>query len=137
MARRYLFSILAVWVFIFAFETMVHGLGLASVYRDQAALFRSPEEGVDFVPILILGHLLLAAGIVGLVCGVAQAVSPASAAGIGAFLALTIGLGTSVLQFVAQPLPLYLVGIWGVAGIIEFAAAATLARLVFGDTSDV
>lgn len=133
MARRYLFSVLSVWVFIFAFETMVHGLGLSGAYKEADALFRSPEEGVAFLPVLIFGHLMLALGITGLVCGFAKAETIAKAAQIGAFLGLTIGGGSALLYYVAQLLAPGLVGSWVVAGLVEFTIAAILARLVFGE----
>ncbi len=133
MARRYLFSGLAVWVFIFAYETVVHGLGLSGFYQAESALFRSPEEGVGFMPILIFGHLMLAAGLVGLVCGFARAETAGKAAMIGGFLGLTIGGGSALLNYAAMPLPLSLVGAWSLAALVEFAAAAALGRIVFGD----
>ncbi|GJL95014.1 MAG: hypothetical protein DHS20C05_14190 [Hyphococcus sp.] len=133
MARRYLFSVLAVWVFIFAFETLVHGLGLSGMYAAENTLFRAPEDGVALMPVLIIGHFALAVGIVGLVCGFARAGTISRAAQIGAFLGLTIGGGSALLTYVAQPLPVNLVMAWCVAGVIEFAAAAALARIVFGD----
>jgi hypothetical protein len=133
MARRTFFATLAVWVFLFAFETLFHGIALRDFYADLT-YFRGEAEGVQMLPLLVAGQLALAIGIVGVVCRIAQPSSIATATAIGAFVGLTFGGGSAILQYVAQDLPIALVGLWIAGGVAEFAAASALARVVFGRT---
>lgn len=133
MPKKLLLSIGAVWVFIFIFETLVHGFGLVDFYRAETNLFRSPEEGTGYFAYLLAGHLLLAIGITVLVNGFARSQSVGAAARLGAFLGLTVGGGSAVLQYVAQPMSSELMAIWMVVAVIEFSAAAAFSRLIAGD----
>jgi hypothetical protein len=131
MARRTLFAVIAVWVFLFAFETLAHGVALRDFYAGLPS-FRDETEGVAMLPLLVAGHLALAVGLVGVICRLAKAESIGGAAAAGAFLALTFGGGSSLLHYVAQDLPITLVTLWIGVGVVEFALGGALARLVFG-----
>lgn len=132
MTRKIFIAILGVWVFVFIFETLVHGFGLQSIYRGNDTMFRSPEEGLNFFPILLLGHLLLATGIVGLAVIFAKTTSVPRAAMIGGFIGVTFGVGSVLLQFVAQPVSANVAAIWAIAAIAEMTLAAVLAGALSG-----
>ncbi len=133
--RKYVFAVLATWVFVFAYETLVHGLALSPVYGEHKALFRPAEEGVTLLPGLITGHLFLAIGIVGLICWIGKAQSLGHAAQIGVFMGFTYGDGTAIMQFVAMPMSLTLAILWAVIEVVELALGAIVARVAFGPTS--
>ena len=93
MNRRMIFAWLAVWVFFFAYETVLHGVLLEPSYRGLANLFRTPEEGLVMFPLLALGYLVMAAGLVLLVAVFAKPDTVQRAALFGAALALGMGSG--------------------------------------------
>lgn len=131
LARRTVFAVIAVWVFLFAFETLFHGIALRDFYAGLTG-FRTEAEGVQMLPLLVAGHLVLAVGLVVVVCRIAKAENLVAAAAVGALLALTFGGGSSLLQYAAQDLPPALVGLWIAGGVVEFALGGAVARLVFG-----
>lgn len=56
---KYLSSIIAVFIFIFIYELIIHGFLFNSLYRQTPQVWRSPEEMQANMPILMLFQLAL------------------------------------------------------------------------------
>ena len=57
---KYLSSIIAVFIFVFIYELIIHGFLLNSIYRQTPSVWRTPEEMQANMPILMLFQLALA-----------------------------------------------------------------------------
>lgn len=56
---KYLSSIIAVFIFIFIYELIIHGFLLNSIYRQTPEVWRTPAEMQANMPILMLFQLAL------------------------------------------------------------------------------
>lgn len=56
---KYLSSIIAVFIFVFIYELIIHGFLLNSTYRQTPQVWRTPEEMQANMPILMLFQLAL------------------------------------------------------------------------------
>ncbi len=57
---KYLSSIIAVFIFVFIYELIIHGFLLNSLYRQTPQVWRTPEEMQANMPILMLFQLAIA-----------------------------------------------------------------------------
>ena len=58
--KRLILSVIAMFVFIFASDFVIHSLLLGQTYKELAHLWRPEAELVSFMPWMMLGQLLIA-----------------------------------------------------------------------------
>ena len=58
--KRLILSVIAMFVFIFASDFVIHSLLLGKTYKELAHLWRPEAELVSFMPWMMLGQLLIA-----------------------------------------------------------------------------
>src|SRR2546422_3643438 len=99
--KRLIPAFLAVFVFIFAFEWMFHGILLGNIYAQSPDLWRPPQEML--FRWLLLGQAVIAL-ILCLIVAVSSAGGAASGLRLGILLAL-MGIGVNFITYAVQPLP--------------------------------
>ena len=62
MNKRFVLSVVALFVASMILGMVVHGMVLGGDYARLGALFRSPEQQQQFFPWMILAHVILAIG---------------------------------------------------------------------------
>lgn len=48
--KRYILAVVALFVFIFAYESVVHGMVLINIYKETPNIWRTYDEMVSFAP---------------------------------------------------------------------------------------
>jgi membrane protease YdiL (CAAX protease family) len=62
--KRFLISVVVIFVLSMAFGFLVHGLLLSQQYAKLPGLFRTEQDAVNYFPFMLLAHLFIAAGFV-------------------------------------------------------------------------
>lgn len=55
--KRYILAVIALFVFIFAYESVVHGMVLINIYKETPNIWRTYDEMVSFAP---FNHIVMA-----------------------------------------------------------------------------
>lgn len=108
MNKKFLISVVVMFLLSFVFGFVVHGLLLGQDYEPlaQAGVFRTPEASQPFFPYMILAHLLIAIGITWIYRqGVAA--KPVLGQGIrfGLAVAVLSTIPTYLIYYAVTPLP--------------------------------
>lgn len=48
--KRYILAVIALFVFIFAYESVVHGMVLINIYKETPSIWRTYDEMLTFAP---------------------------------------------------------------------------------------
>ena len=128
--KRCLLSFLAVWLFIFLFEWVFHGILLQDLYAQAVGLLRPPAEMQRRFHFLVLGHGVMGLGVVWLVMRLGVASKAVEGARVGLFVAV-VGIGINLVTYAVQPFSSKLVAIWCVGALIEFGVAGLIAGAIY------
>ena len=128
--KRCLLSFLAVWLFIFLFEWVFHGILLQDLYAQAVGLLRPPAEMQRRFHFLVLGHGVMALGVVWLVARLGAGSKAVEGAKVGLCVAV-IGIGINLVTYAVQPFSSKLVAIWCVGAFIEFGVAGLIAAAIY------
>lgn len=128
--KRFLFAFFAVFIFIFLFEWIFHGILLKNLYAESQSLWRKENDMLAHFHWLILGQALNA------LVFTLIFTRGFAARGIrgGIWLGVVFGiLGVSInaMNYAVQPLPGKLLAYWGAGGFIEFIVAGLLVGLIY------
>src|SRR3990172_9182869 len=127
--KRWLLASVAVFVIIFILEMVIHGMLLAGIYQETAAVWRPQAEIEANMWYMWLGYLIFApvfayiyvrgyeAGKDGLAQGLRYGVI------VGILLSIPQGLG----WYAVLPIPGVLAFYWAVAGVVEAVVAGAAA----------
>lgn len=104
--KNYVLTVLATFAASMILGFLVHGLILQDDYARNAEVFRARMEGKEFFPYLMLGHLIISAGLVWLY---RQGKSAKAFVGQGIRFGLGIStvlvIGTGFIKYFVLPLP--------------------------------
>jgi hypothetical protein len=112
--KKFFIAFIASFIFIFVFGYLWWGLLMHSVHMEVPSLFRPEAEFGNYMPWLILGHIIMAFF---LTCIYAKFVS-SGGPGVGAKLGLKLGLFCAGIDFIGYAVhPMTSKMLWGwVAG---------------------
>jgi len=108
MDRKFLLGWLVVFVAWMAGSFVVHGALLGADYTAlQGKLFRTPEDSHQYIPLMLLAHVLLAASFVWIYTRGREPGKPWTGQGVrfGIAVALLTVVPTYMIYFVVQPTP--------------------------------
>lgn len=128
--KRLLLTALAVFVFIFAYEWVFHGILLKDTYGMTPNLWRPESEMMHQFHWLMLGQAIIALMFTVMF---AQGFA-AGGVGAGIKLGMLVGLlrlGLDLINYAVQPLPTKLIVFWFVGGLIEAVVAGAIAGAIF------
>ena len=106
MNKRFLISVVVVFVLLMAVGFAVHGLLLAQDYAQLTNVFRTPEDSQKYFPFMLLAHAVTAFAIVWIYLQGRQA-KPALAQGVryGLALAAVMVVAKFLIYYAVQPMP--------------------------------
>lgn len=116
---KLILAIIVAFVAIFVIEFLVHGLWLGSAYKATAHLWRPEAEMPGKMPWMLMGQLIVAAGIATIYMkAMADRATIMCAAGFGLCIGL-ISAGGQLIMYAVAPYPGSLVAKWCLAGLLE------------------
>ena len=129
--KRVIVACLVVFVFIFGYEFVFHGIIMKDTYVRTANLWRPEAEMRSYMPWLLLGQFVLAVMFcVIYALGQTNRVGVAHGVGYGLLVGLLLS-SPSLIMYAVQPLPLSLIGAWIVAGLIEMMIAGAILGAIY------
>ena len=132
--KKCIFLILALVVFVMVYETVVHAGILGGVYDATASVWRSKDSMEQFMPWMMMGHIIFA-----VVFGLIYCCSRCRGSVInGAKFGLLIGLlisSTYFIYYTVLPIPFSLFLAWQGFKIVETILMGVISALVLGDKS--
>ena len=128
--KRFVPAVIAVFVFIFFYEWVLHHKILGPTYQETMSLWRNPEEMKSF-----FWYIPAAQGFLALIfCYIFTRGYQNRGIAEGLRYGLMIGLlfiPGNVIMYAVQPLPLNLVIAWIVGGIIEGIVAGAIVAAIY------
>lgn len=127
---RYLLASIAVFIFIFVFEWIFHGMFLEGIYMATANLWRTEEAMQELFYIMIVGQLLLAL----MFCFIFTRGYENRGIGEGVRYGLYVGLlfaGPTLVMYAVAPYPINMVLYWIIGAIIEFILAGVITAALY------
>lgn len=128
--KRLTYCIVAVFVFIFLTNFLIHEVILKKCYLEAASAFRSEHEMKGLMVWMILGQFLL----VKFFCVIFAKGYEGKGLGEGARYGLLIGLfmaGMSFIEYVVYPVTWGLLWSWVGLGIVQWVGAGMVAATVY------
>lgn len=130
--QRFVLAIVAVFIFVYLYEWVLHGWFLADLYRQTAGLWRSPAAVQDHMIWMLAGFLVF----VVFFAAIYLRFRRNGRLGEGAYYGLLIGLllcAVNLVTYAVQPLPLLLVIYWCLGSVVEGMFAGILMAVVYKD----
>ena len=122
---------LVVFVFIFFFEFLWHGMLMKPMYMETASLWRNEP----MFPVLILGQAVIAFAFTGLYVSKVGTNCPVTGAGYGIVIGILCA-GGDIIRFSVQPVTTKILWMWIIGGLIEFAIAGALVGAIYKPLSN-
>lgn len=127
--KRIVPAVLAVFVFIFLFEWVFHGVWLKEMYEATPQLWRPQSVMPQYFPFLTLGQILFS-----IFLGVLFAFRyKGEGAKEGITFGMLVGLlvaPVNLISYAIQPLAFTLILFWIVGGLVEMTVAGLLLGLI-------
>jgi hypothetical protein len=118
--KRIALATVLVFVFVFIYEALFHGLLLKDLYMATANLWRSPAEMRQFFPLTSSVQIIFSLITVLFYCNLAKTKTISSGLKFGAFLGLLYGVSQFSL-YAYMPIPITLASAWLVGLLIQNA----------------
>jgi hypothetical protein len=128
--KRLFLSFLAVFVFIFLFEWVFHGVLLKNLYVQTAILWRTESDMLLHFKWLVFGQAIVAFVLVFIFAKAFARDGVRGGIQVGIMLAV-FSLGLNFIVYAVQPIPLRLIGLWSIGELIEFALAGAIAGAIY------
>ncbi len=128
--KRFIFSALAGFIFIFAFEFIFHGMLLKPAYEQTASLWRSPEEMQNFFQWSLMTQILFA----GMMAYIFTRNFEGKGIGEGVRFGLMFGILMGVAQFgmyAYMPIPMSLALAWAGGAVVEMTGLGIIFALIY------
>ena len=126
--NKYLKSLFVMFVFIFLYEWLLHGIILKDSYQATASLWRPEAQMQKLLPFMFAGQFFIAF-FVCLLFARSDSTRVKDFVIFGALIGALAGSGQVIMYSVA-PYPMYLTVCWIIGGVIEFALAGYLFYLL-------
>lgn len=127
---KFILCILAVFLFIFAFEWIWHGYLMGDLYVKTKALWRPEEQMHGMMLIMLFGQLLIATMFCVIFSFGYEGKGILEGARYGIYVALLM-TGPHLIMYAVSPYPILMVSLWTIAGFIEFVLAGVIAALIY------
>ena len=124
--KRGFLAFIVAFVFIFFFGFVWHGLMMKPMYNATSNLWRTEPV----MPILILGHAVLAFAFTGLYVSKVGKNSAAVGFGYGIVLGI-LACGINIIRFAVEPLTTNILLMWFAADLICFAIMGALVGAIY------
>lgn len=131
--KRYFIAVIAVFVFTFAYDFVVHGILLADTYKSLESLWRPEAEMQALMPLMAVAQLLLAL----IFTFIFTRNYEGNGVGEGLRYGLYAGLllaAPQVASYVWMPVPVSLTAIWVGGMILWGILAGIVVSLVYKET---
>jgi len=106
MIKKFVISVIVIFIVSMAFGFLVHGLLLAQKYAQLPNLFRQGQDAQNYFPYMLLAHVFLSAGFVWVYVK-GKENKPFLAQGIryGTAIAVLMTIPTYLIYYAVQPMP--------------------------------
>ena len=131
--KRLVLAFLAVFVFIFAFEWVFHGILLKDAYAQTMSLWRPENEMMGYFHWLVLGQAIIAVAFVFLFAQGFTGRGVAGGVALGIIVAV-LRVGLNLITYAVQPLSVKIVVSWSIGGFLEAAVAGAIAGAIYKQT---
>ena len=132
--KRLVLSCIAVFIFIFGFSWIFHGMLLKPIYVSTASLWRTDVEMEHYFGWLMLGQFVMAIGFCAIYARFAPmatgACSVCSATAYGFLTGILFG-GNTLIVYAVQPLPAKLIFIWFIGDIFQMVIAGAILGAIY------
>lgn len=128
--KRLILTVLAVFVYIFVSDFIIHGVLLGETYKETAHLWRPEEEMKNFMPWMMLAQLMIAKFFSMIFVKGYENRGIAEGVRFG-FLMSGFGLAPILIQYAVSPIPGSLIGAWIALGLIQTIGAGIVASLTY------
>ncbi len=128
--KRFVLAGLAVFVFIFFYEWVLHGMILKNLYIASPNLWRTEAEMERYFLWLVLGQFLVAIIFAYIFLKGYENRGVAEGARYGFLIGLLFGAPT-LIMYAVQPLQPILVVAWIVGGIVEYVLAGVILAAIY------
>jgi hypothetical protein len=132
--KRLLLTALAVFVFIFAYEWVFHGILLKDTYAMTPNQWRPESEMTQHFHWLVLGQAVIALVFTTLFAQGFASGGVAAGIKLGIFVGL-MRLGLSLIDYAVEPLPPKLIVFWFLGGLLEATVTGVIAGAMYKPTS--
>lgn len=129
-AKKFIIASIAVFIFIFIFELLFHGMYLKSTYEQTASLWRPEAEMKDFMVWLTLGQIIFSIGFVALFTKAFKRGGIVEGIVYGLLLAI-IFVGNLLIWYAVAPYPTSLLINWIVGTVIEMILAGIIVAFIY------
>ncbi len=123
-------TVVAVFVFIFMTDFLIHGCILKGAYHESASLWRPESEGHSYMIWLILAQLINAKYLSILFAKGYEGKGVIEGIRFGILVA-PLMVATSFVWYAVTPLPMSLMWAWVILGYIQGVGASVVAALVY------
>lgn len=131
--KRWLLASAAVFVVIFILEMVIHGILLADIYQQTAAVWRPQAEMEANMWYMWLGYLILAPVFTYIYVRGYEAGKDGLAQGLryGVIVGILLSIPQSLIWYAVLPIPGALALYWAAAGMVEVIAAGVATGLIY------
>lgn len=128
--KRFVIACGAVFIFIFVYEWLFHGVLLRELYAQMPTLWRAQAEMRGYFHWLVIGQLWLAV----LFCLIFVKGYENKGLAEGVRYGLLIGLlfiGPDMIFYAVQPLPAKLIVDWSIGGLLEMIIGGAIVAAIY------
>ena len=129
-AKLFLFSCLGVFVFVFIYEWVFHGVFLEGLYQQTSHLWRTEEEMFLKFHWMVIGQLVLSV----MFCFIFTKGYENRGIGEGVRYGLWMAIflsSPSLIMYAVAPYPFALIAAWIVGGVVEFMIAGVILASIY------
>ena len=133
-AKKFTIASIAVFIFIFIFDLLFHGVYLKSMYEQTASLWRPEEAMKTYILWLTLGQIIISIGFVALFTKAFKRGGIAEGVVYGLLLAI-IFIGNLLIWYAVSPYPTNLLINWIIGTLIELILAGIIVAFIYQSKS--
>ncbi|MEZ5405570.1 MAG: hypothetical protein R3F23_05140 [Verrucomicrobiia bacterium] len=126
--KAFILAFVGVFIFVFAYDWVFHGIILKDAYAATMALWRPEAEMASYFKWIVVGQALSAFAITILVAR--AAFGPKCGLGIGGLVGLVVVAG-NLIGYAVQPIPANLTLAWSISAVIQGSLAGGVAGLLY------
>jgi hypothetical protein len=128
---KFLIAFIAAFIFLFAYDWVLHGILLQKNYLETAILWRTEADFKTHFPLLILGQVVIVFFFTLIfVRGFGSGGGAAGGFRYGILFGL-LHIGANLIRYAVEPLTSTLLVKWSIGGLIEFAIAGLIVGALY------
>jgi len=129
--KRFIVGSLAVFLFVYLAEFVLHGVIMADSYQAHMELLRPAESSLAYMPFMALGFLILAFGFCFIFINGYEGKGVAEGLRFGLYAAIAFGVSSHLINYTVCPLPKNWVVAWIVGESVILMLAGALIALIY------